>query len=276
MRASTFIAGLAAAVLATGASAQLIEGFEHGNPGLYTTAGGTNPNFALVGAAARSGNLGSQYGNVGGPFWYYRTDLTTAPGNEYYAYVRFTNSAGAPLGRVYIGVAATPTGTWSMVAGPNTSQIILQNNNNWGFINAAVAPASFALDTWYQLRLNWESNGNMTVSLYDESGTTLLSQTPTVATGVTTQGGIALRGFTTASSAFNHVDDIGRVSGCPGTGAGACSRADWNEDGAIDFNDFLAFLNDFNAEDPCADLNGDGVVDFNDFLEFLNIYNLGC
>jgi hypothetical protein len=65
-------------------------------------------------------------------------------------------------------------------------------------------------------------------------------------------------------------------SACPGTGAGACSRADWNEDGVIDFNDFLAFLNDFNAEDPCADLNGDGVVDFNDFLEYLNIYNVGC
>jgi hypothetical protein len=63
---------------------------------------------------------------------------------------------------------------------------------------------------------------------------------------------------------------------CPGTGAGACSRADWNEDGVIDFNDFLAFLNDFNTEDPCADLNQDSVVDFNDFLEFLNIYNAGC
>ncbi len=65
-------------------------------------------------------------------------------------------------------------------------------------------------------------------------------------------------------------------AGCPGTGPGACSRADWNEDGVLDFNDFLAFMNDFNADDPCADLNGDGVVDFNDFLEFLNIYNAGC
>ncbi|MBM4109675.1 MAG: EF-hand domain-containing protein [Phycisphaerae bacterium] len=63
---------------------------------------------------------------------------------------------------------------------------------------------------------------------------------------------------------------------CPGQGAGACSRADWNEDGVIDFNDFLAFLNDFNNLDDCADLNGDGSVDFNDFLEFLNIFNAGC
>ncbi len=80
--------------------------------------------------------------------------------------------------------------------------------------------------------------------------------------------------------AYNVVLYIGYAGGaappCPGTGAGACSRADWNEDGVIDFNDFLAFLNDFNAEDPCADLNGDGVVDFNDFLEYLNIYNVGC
>ncbi|MBM4107493.1 MAG: EF-hand domain-containing protein [Phycisphaerae bacterium] len=35
-------------------------------------------------------------------------------------------------------------------------------------------------------------------------------------------------------------------------------------------------LNDFNALNNCADLNGDGAVDFNDFLEFLNIYNVGC
>ncbi|MBM4108261.1 MAG: hypothetical protein FJ255_05540 [Phycisphaerae bacterium] len=63
---------------------------------------------------------------------------------------------------------------------------------------------------------------------------------------------------------------------CPGTGSGACSRADWNEDGVIDFNDFLSFLNDFNAQIGCADLNQDGVVDFNDFLEFLNLYNVGC
>ncbi|MBM4108500.1 MAG: hypothetical protein FJ255_06765 [Phycisphaerae bacterium] len=66
------------------------------------------------------------------------------------------------------------------------------------------------------------------------------------------------------------------VSTCPGTGTGACSRADWNEDGTIDFNDMLAFLNTFNAQDLCADLNADGAVDFNDFLAFLNLFNVGC
>jgi len=32
-------------------------------------------------------------------------------------------------------------------------------------------------------------------------------------------------------------------SPCPGTGGGACSRADWNEGGVIDFNDFLDYYN---------------------------------
>ncbi len=63
---------------------------------------------------------------------------------------------------------------------------------------------------------------------------------------------------------------------CPGQGSGACGPADWNEDGVVDFNDLLEFLNRFNAQDPCADLNGDGVVDFNDFLEYLNLFNIGC
>lgn len=52
--------------------------------------------------------------------------------------------------------------------------------------------------------------------------------------------------------------------------------ADWNCDDVVDFNDFLAFLNDYNASDPRADLNGDSIVDFNDFLEFLNLYNTPC
>ncbi|MBM4108263.1 MAG: hypothetical protein FJ255_05550 [Phycisphaerae bacterium] len=53
-------------------------------------------------------------------------------------------------------------------------------------------------------------------------------------------------------------------------------RPDWNGDGVVDFNDFLEFLNDYNAGVPRADLNQDGIVDFNDFLEFLNLYNAGC
>ncbi len=52
--------------------------------------------------------------------------------------------------------------------------------------------------------------------------------------------------------------------------------ADLNADGVVDFNDFLEFLNLFNAGHALADVNRDGVIDFNDFLEFLNIFNEPC
>jgi hypothetical protein len=65
-------------------------------------------------------------------------------------------------------------------------------------------------------------------------------------------------------------------SDCPGEGPNACGPGDWNEDGGVDFNDFLAFLNDFNANTACADLDGDGGWDFNDLLAFLNRFNQGC
>lgn len=52
--------------------------------------------------------------------------------------------------------------------------------------------------------------------------------------------------------------------------------ADWNADGVVDFNDFLEYLNAYNAGDPSADLNADGVVDFNDLLEYLNLFNQPC
>ncbi|MCC6675668.1 MAG: EF-hand domain-containing protein [Phycisphaerales bacterium] len=54
-----------------------------------------------------------------------------------------------------------------------------------------------------------------------------------------------------------------------------CS-ADLNEDGLVDFADYLEFLNRFDAGDPSVDYNGDGLVDFADYLEFLNFYDAGC
>lgn len=53
-------------------------------------------------------------------------------------------------------------------------------------------------------------------------------------------------------------------------------RGDWTHDGVVDFNDLLAFLNDYTSLDEYADLTGDGEWDFNDVLEFLNHYNEGC
>lgn len=64
---------------------------------------------------------------------------------------------------------------------------------------------------------------------------------------------------------------------------GSC-QADWNGDGSVNTQDFLAYLNDWNTQrgmdcsgGGCsADLNGDDVVNTQDFLAFLNLWTVGC
>lgn len=54
---------------------------------------------------------------------------------------------------------------------------------------------------------------------------------------------------------------------------GVILPADLTEDGAVDFDDLLAFINLYNGGSGYADFNGDGTLDFTDFLAFLNAYN---
>ena len=51
---------------------------------------------------------------------------------------------------------------------------------------------------------------------------------------------------------------------------------DLNDDGVVDFGDFLAFFNCYDVEGPCADLDGNEGVDFGDFLFFFNGYDVEC
>ncbi|MDX9911931.1 MAG: GC-type dockerin domain-anchored protein [Phycisphaerales bacterium] len=56
--------------------------------------------------------------------------------------------------------------------------------------------------------------------------------------------------------------------------------ADWDHSGGQpNSSDFLAYLNDYSAQDPAADLappGGNGVFDSSDFLAYLNAYSQGC
>jgi hypothetical protein len=52
--------------------------------------------------------------------------------------------------------------------------------------------------------------------------------------------------------------------------------ADYNNDGTVNSQDFVAFLNDFVAGNLRADYNGDGTVNSQDFVAFLNDFVAGC
>ncbi|MFG0258746.1 MAG: FG-GAP-like repeat-containing protein [Phycisphaerales bacterium JB041] len=64
-----------------------------------------------------------------------------------------------------------------------------------------------------------------------------------------------------------------RVS-MPACGEGCV--ADFNQDGSVNTQDVLAFLNAWNAGEGSADINGDGSVNTQDVLAFLNLWNVGC
>ncbi len=52
--------------------------------------------------------------------------------------------------------------------------------------------------------------------------------------------------------------------------------ADFNEDGSLDFFDYLDFVDTFSALQPEADFNRDSVVDFFDYLDFVDAFSRGC
>jgi len=200
-----------AALLSASASAQVIEDFEHGNENLYTVIGGLDT-MNVVATSARNGVFGAEFTSGAGPSWRLRTDIPTAPGNVYECFVRVRGSA--TTGRSYVGVGASAGGAWSAVFAPNTSQIILQNNVGFGFAPVATAPVTYATDIWYRLRLDWAASGDMTVELLDESGANVIATIGPVATGYTTSGGLALRGFTLTGT-LHDIDTVRRVNALP-------------------------------------------------------------
>lgn len=58
--------------------------------------------------------------------------------------------------------------------------------------------------------------------------------------------------------------------------AGGDCSADFNDDGVVDFFDYLDFVSAFAANDPSADFNNDGSIDFFDYLDFVQEFSEGC
>jgi hypothetical protein len=57
---------------------------------------------------------------------------------------------------------------------------------------------------------------------------------------------------------------------------GTQCRADFNEDGAVDFFDYLDFVDAFSAGAHAADFNADSTIDFFDYLDFVDAFSAGC
>ncbi len=257
------IPALVALSIAATASAQVLEDFEHANPSLWPphTGGGSLP---LVSLAAHSGALGARFDEDTTPWWV-RTDLATAPGNTYSAYVRFHGPH--QQGRIYLGVGASPAGTCSAVLAANTNDLHLEINQGYAHQPINTVPFTPSLDTWYVLSLEWALNGALTARLYDES-MTLLAATGANYFGFTTPGGLAIRGFTYDPGFENHMDDITvHAHGC---------YADCNQDGQRSIADFGCFQTRWVSFDPYGDCDLSALFTVADFACFQTAFVAGC
>lgn len=187
------LAAVAAAALAGMATAPagavtIIEGFESGSFG--PTWVGTGGNAPVVSAAsAFQGSFGAK-GALSNPRWNYRTDAEAiiTEGSVLSAWARPDSS-----GRFYLGFGANAGGANSFVLASNTSQLLFQTNEGYGYLNVAATPFSFTLGQWYLMTVTF---GDSVVGrLYGSDGTTLLSQL--TASGLTrgVGGGVAVRSF---------------------------------------------------------------------------------
>jgi hypothetical protein len=170
-----------------GGGGNVIEGFENPNETWYYTGYGYDTAY-LNTAAAHDGTYGL---DLTGNDWFYRTDAGAQvnAGDTLSLWLKF---AGTADGRAYFGFGASNAGTLSLVAAPNTNQLIIQSNLGFGFTNLAAVSQTYLANHWYRLEVDWGTSGKIVAKLFDSNGTTQLN-TVTAATTAILSGGIAFR-----------------------------------------------------------------------------------
>jgi hypothetical protein len=169
------------------AAGTTIEGFEGSST--YHIVGGSYPTATISTIAKHDGSYGLVDSN--GSDWIYRNDsaVQVKQGDTISVWLQM---AGTADGRAYFGFGAGPTGTLSLVAAPNTGQLLIQNNAGYGFTTIGSASETWQPNHWYRLEVDWGTSGTIIGKVFDSNGTTLL-QTVTASTTVITSGGIAFR-----------------------------------------------------------------------------------
>ncbi len=167
----------------------LIEGFETAN-NLWMVTGGPTITGSRSAAAAHDGSFG--FDDANGNDWIYRTDAAAQAklGDQLSVWLEFPGTAN---GRAYFGFGTSASGTLTLVAVPNTGQLILQSVAGFSnYLNLAAGNQNYQANHWYRLEVDLGTNGTVTGKIFDSNGTTLLDQV--VATNVSNAaGGIALR-----------------------------------------------------------------------------------
>src|SRR5205807_2997023 len=95
-------------------------------------------------------------------------------------------------GRAYFAFGTGSSGTLSLVAAPNTGQLILMQNPSFNFQTLAAVNQSYLANHWYRLEVDWGTSGKILGKLFDSDGKTLLNSV-TASTLMFTSGGFGFR-----------------------------------------------------------------------------------
>ena len=167
----------------TAANAAVIEGFEGGafNPAWVGSGGTVRTSFAHDGI----------YGGDTNSSWLYRTDAAAAlaVGDTLSAWVNVQSN-----GRFYLGFGANASGTSSFDLAPNTSQLLFQNNDGYGFSNVTSTPYNFT-PGWHLATVTFGTSGSVVGSIYAADGVTLLDSLTATGLHHGATGGVAVRDF---------------------------------------------------------------------------------
>jgi hypothetical protein len=169
-------------------SASVLESFE--NSDTWNVVGARSISGSRTTAAAHDGSFG--FDDTNGNDWIYRSDAAAQakPGDQLSVWLKFSGSAD---GRAYFGFGASSSGTFALVAAPNSGQFLLQEVFGFGtYVNVGAVSQSFLANHWYRLEVDLGTNGTVIGKLFDSNGTTLINQVSATGLG-DTSGGFGFR-----------------------------------------------------------------------------------
>ncbi len=202
-----------------------------------------------------------------------------------------SNTAAAGVSEVLANVLISPAGTF--YARVTASSVTAGENQLYRItINGTSAVSLTATDLTFpdKVRLNWTTIPGVAGYRILRGTTTVLANATQI--GTTGFAGVLAATFddTTAvpgTQYYYWVDAGFLISGStyrysevgaaePGSRFGNPCLPDFNDDGVLDFFDYLDFVDAFSANNPSADFNGDSSIDFFDYLDFVDAYSSGC
>jgi hypothetical protein len=199
MKTVSVLVAAAAMAASAPAMAQYFEGFEHGDwSGNWTHLSSTTTPHTLNADAARTGSFGAVMDGGG---WWKQNEAVVNDGDTFEYYFRGSG------GRAYIGFTSDDIATeaYTILAAPNTSNVVIQRNSGFTFADLAASTAiAWSATEFYRVAVSY-SGGIITAQAFDSGGAPL-ADAIMADTGYSGGGSLFLRGF-----GGGHVDDISIV-----------------------------------------------------------------